>query len=67
VQIELQERRQGRRTTLWEDDLHVGTIVELARPARRRRGTYAWYVAHSGGFTGSDIEARMAIERELAR
>lgn len=58
---------KGRRTMLMEGDLHVGTILELAKPEYRKPGVYQWYTAHNGGPAQSFPEAEQAIVQELSR
>lgn len=67
VAMTLITKTQGRRTLLFEDDLHVGTIFEVAREAKGEPGIYQWYTAHSGGRAKTRDAAVAAIEEELER
>ena len=65
--MNLTRTTQGKRTMLFEDDLHVGTILEHAKPKRRESGEYVWYSACTGGHASSSAEAEAAIRTELER
>lgn len=70
----LRRQKDGRRTVLYDDDdLHVGTIWEVASAKESKAagqpagGIYNWYVRNHGGRAASEDEAVAKIEEELAR
>ena len=65
--MNLNTTTRGNRTLLFEEDLHVATIVEQQRPKGRESGLYMWYVAFNGGRASSRAEAEQAIREELTR
>lgn len=65
--MKIDHQTKGRRTLLFEDGLHVGTIFEIDRGKGKRGGQYQWYTARCGGTAESAAEAEMAIVRELQK
>lgn len=63
----LDSKTHGRRTLLFEEGMHVATIMEIAAPKGCKPGFYQWYVASNGGRADSYEEALGAVEVELAR